>query len=128
MLVHATAGQEFQVLAGSASFLLPALSVGAVGGVCALANVLPAKVKIYTARHGLPKYYLGTDVIFLISASGKWVLPLGNHYKRYLSCSLSLILSSQKTQKVMFILKLVNLLCIEIMLTNNMVRFMTCLF
>lgn len=44
LLVHATAGQEFQVLAGSASFLLPALSVGAVGGVCALANVLPAKV------------------------------------------------------------------------------------
>jgi len=44
MLVHATAGSRFQVLAGSASFLLPALSVGAVGGVCALANVLPAKV------------------------------------------------------------------------------------
>lgn len=32
---------EFQVLAGSAGFLLPAMSVGAVGGVCALANVAP---------------------------------------------------------------------------------------
>lgn len=34
----------FQVLAGSASFLLPALVMGAVGGICALANVLPAEV------------------------------------------------------------------------------------
>lgn len=34
-------GPEFQVLAGSASFLLPALSVGAVGGVLALANIAP---------------------------------------------------------------------------------------
>ena len=32
---------EFQVLAGSAGFLLPALSVGAVGGVLALANIAP---------------------------------------------------------------------------------------
>jgi len=32
-------GPEFQVLAGSASFLLPALSVGAVGGILALANI-----------------------------------------------------------------------------------------
>jgi len=43
-LVHGTAGEEFQVLAGSASFLLPALVVGAVGGICALANVLPSQV------------------------------------------------------------------------------------
>jgi len=35
------AGPTFQVLAGSASFLLPALSVGAVGGVLALANIAP---------------------------------------------------------------------------------------
>ena len=34
-------GPEFQVLAGSASFLLPALSIGAVGGVLALANIAP---------------------------------------------------------------------------------------
>jgi 4-hydroxy-2-oxoglutarate aldolase len=35
------AGKHFQVLAGSGSFLLPALSVGAVGGVMALASVAP---------------------------------------------------------------------------------------
>merc|ERR1712039_762157 len=34
---------DFQVLAGSASFLLPALCVGATGGVCALANIAPGK-------------------------------------------------------------------------------------
>ena len=32
---------DFQILAGSAGFLLPALSVGAVGGVLALANIAP---------------------------------------------------------------------------------------
>ena len=35
------APQGFQVLAGSASFLYPAMVLGAVGGVCALANVAP---------------------------------------------------------------------------------------
>ncbi|XP_067671606.1 4-hydroxy-2-oxoglutarate aldolase, mitochondrial-like [Haliotis asinina] len=39
-LVHNTAKDGFQVLSGSASFLYPALSVGCVGGVCALGNVL----------------------------------------------------------------------------------------
>jgi 4-hydroxy-2-oxoglutarate aldolase len=33
-----------QILAGSASFLLSALHVGAVGGICALANALPNQV------------------------------------------------------------------------------------
>ncbi len=37
----AGAGDSFQVLAGSGSFLLPALSVGARGGVMALASVAP---------------------------------------------------------------------------------------
>lgn len=32
---------DFQMLAGSAGFLLPALSLGAVGGVAALANIAP---------------------------------------------------------------------------------------
>lgn len=32
--------ESFQVLAGSAGFLLPAYSIGCVGGVCALANAL----------------------------------------------------------------------------------------
>ncbi|MEA3239384.1 MAG: dihydrodipicolinate synthase family protein [Candidatus Bipolaricaulota bacterium] len=34
---------SFQVLAGSASFLLPALSIGAVGGILALANIAPVQ-------------------------------------------------------------------------------------
>lgn len=34
----------FQVLAGSASFLAPAMCLGAVGGVCALANIAPQKI------------------------------------------------------------------------------------
>jgi 4-hydroxy-2-oxoglutarate aldolase len=34
-------GDTFQVLAGSGSFLLPALAVGAIGGVMALASVAP---------------------------------------------------------------------------------------
>jgi len=36
-------GPGFQLLAGSASFLLPALSIGAVGGILALANIAPAQ-------------------------------------------------------------------------------------
>ena len=43
-IVADTVGDDFQVLAGSASFLLPALAIGAVGGICALANVLPQQV------------------------------------------------------------------------------------
>lgn len=35
------AREGFQVLAGSAGFLLPALSIGAVGGILALANIAP---------------------------------------------------------------------------------------
>jgi 4-hydroxy-2-oxoglutarate aldolase len=37
------ASPGFQVLAGSAGFLLPALSMGAVGGILALANIAPAQ-------------------------------------------------------------------------------------
>jgi len=43
-LVHLTQNNNFQLLAGSASFLLPSLAVGAVGGICALANCLPGPV------------------------------------------------------------------------------------
>jgi len=39
--IRAYARSDFQLLAGSAGFLLPALSVGAVGGVLALANIAP---------------------------------------------------------------------------------------
>jgi len=39
---------EFQLLAGSAGFLLPALSIGAVGGILALANIAPDRcINIY---------------------------------------------------------------------------------
>lgn len=43
-MVHLTKDQDFQVLAGSAGFLLPSLTVGAVGGICALANSLPGPI------------------------------------------------------------------------------------
>nr|XP_047916490.1 4-hydroxy-2-oxoglutarate aldolase, mitochondrial isoform X2 [Anser cygnoides] len=42
LLVHKTRREDFQVLAGSAGFLLASYAVGASGGVCALANVLGA--------------------------------------------------------------------------------------
>ncbi len=42
-VLHQRLGDGFQILAGSAGFLLPALSVGAVGGVLALANIAPAQ-------------------------------------------------------------------------------------
>ena len=41
--IRRLAGPDFQVLVGSASFLLPGLSVGAVGGILALANIAPAQ-------------------------------------------------------------------------------------
>jgi len=41
---------EFQILAGSAGFLVPALSVGATGGILALANIAPAYcIEMYEA-------------------------------------------------------------------------------
>lgn len=41
-------GPDFQVLAGSASFLFAALAVGAVGGVVALANIAPMEcIELY---------------------------------------------------------------------------------
>ncbi|KAJ8264516.1 hypothetical protein GJAV_G00150200 [Gymnothorax javanicus] len=44
LIIHKTSSEDFQVLAGSAGFLMAAYSVGAVGGVCALANVLGRQV------------------------------------------------------------------------------------
>ena len=44
------AESTFQVLAGSAGFLLPALSAGAVGGILALANIAPQQcINLYKA-------------------------------------------------------------------------------
>ncbi|NXY50138.1 HOGA1 protein, partial [Ceuthmochares aereus] len=42
LTVHKTQQEDFQVLAGSAGFLLASYALGASGGVCALANVLGA--------------------------------------------------------------------------------------
>lgn len=44
LIIHKTKHQGFQVLSGSASFLLAGYSIGAVGGICALANVLGAQL------------------------------------------------------------------------------------
>lgn len=43
-IVYKTENTDLQVLAGSAGFLYPALTVGCVGGICALANVLGVDV------------------------------------------------------------------------------------
>ncbi|CAL4062339.1 unnamed protein product, partial [Meganyctiphanes norvegica] len=43
-MLHQTKDADFQILAGSAGFLLTALQLGCVGGVCALANVLGEEV------------------------------------------------------------------------------------
>ena len=46
--VKRMAKPDFQILAGSAGFLLPAFTVGAVGGILALANIAPQKcISIY---------------------------------------------------------------------------------
>ncbi|UCH96460.1 MAG: dihydrodipicolinate synthase family protein [Candidatus Aminicenantes bacterium] len=45
-------GPGFQILAGSGGFLLPALSVGAIGGIMALANIVP------NACIAIRQYYL----------------------------------------------------------------------
>jgi len=49
-LIRKEAGSDFQILAGSAGFLLPALSIGAVGGILALANIAPGHcLRIYNS-------------------------------------------------------------------------------
>lgn len=40
-IIRENTPENFQLLAGSFGFLLPALAVGAVGGVCAMANAFP---------------------------------------------------------------------------------------
>jgi dihydrodipicolinate synthase/N-acetylneuraminate lyase len=52
--MHKLISRQFSILAGSASFLLPALGVGAVGGICALANVLPDQVCQVYDQFGKP--------------------------------------------------------------------------
>lgn len=46
--IRQKADPDFQILAGSGGFLLPALSIGAIGGIMALANIAPAQsIDIY---------------------------------------------------------------------------------
>jgi len=48
---------DFQVLAGGAGFLLPALAMGAVGGILALSNIAPAQcIEIY-------RLFLSGDIV-----------------------------------------------------------------
>ena len=71
---------NFQVLAGSAGFLLPALSLGAVGGILALANIAPELcLDIYKSflagdMDSAQKYQL--DAVELNTAvTRKWGVP-----------------------------------------------------
>lgn len=71
---------DFQILAGGAGFLLPALSMGAIGGILALANIAPEKcIGIYNDfLSGTPKNAHKTqlDVIALNTAiTRKWGVP-----------------------------------------------------
>ncbi len=70
----------FQVLAGSASFLLPALSIGAVGGILALANIAPALcLNIYSSfiRGDMDKAreYQLSAVDLNTAVTRKWGVP-----------------------------------------------------
>jgi len=68
-ILHKTAKSDFQVLAGSASFLFASYCLGAVGGVCALANVLGREV---CQLHELYKQGKMEDAKFL---QHKLILP-----------------------------------------------------
>ncbi len=96
----ASAGAGFAVLAGSASFLYPALCLGATGGILALANVAPAACKeiercflagdhdaardlqlrllapnaAVTSRFGIPGLKVALDAVGLVGGSPR--LPL----------------------------------------------------
>lgn len=71
---------KFQVLAGSASFLAPALMCGAVGGVCALANIAPGLIlemmskirkKDYTMAFSIQKRLVESNT----AVTSKWGVP-----------------------------------------------------
>lgn len=71
---------EFQILAGSAGFLLPALSIGAVGGILALANIAPwecIKICESFSKGDLSKAQeTQLKIIELnFSVTGKWGVP-----------------------------------------------------
>lgn len=71
---------EFQVLAGSAGFLLPALSVGAIGGILALANIAPEQCieiyKSFSEGNLTQAREVQLKVISLnFAVTGKWGVP-----------------------------------------------------
>jgi 4-hydroxy-2-oxoglutarate aldolase len=70
----------FQFLAGSASFLLPALSIGAVGGILALANIAPGLcLDIYNSfikgEFEKAKEYQLSAVDLNTAVTRKWGVP-----------------------------------------------------
>ncbi|MCP4218780.1 MAG: dihydrodipicolinate synthase family protein [bacterium] len=78
-ICHRT-GPGFQVLAGSAGFLLPALSVGAIGGVLALANIAPNQCtgiyKHYVeGRLGKTQELQGKMIPVNTAVTAKWGVP-----------------------------------------------------
>lgn len=71
---------EFQILAGSAGFLLPALSIGAIGGILALANIAPAEcIEIYKKfSDGKLSQAQETQLKIIelnFAVTGKWGVP-----------------------------------------------------
>lgn len=71
---------EFQILAGSAGFLVPAMSVGACGGILATANIAPAQCiamhKAFNAGDISEASRLQLDIISVNNAlTKKWGVP-----------------------------------------------------
>jgi 4-hydroxy-2-oxoglutarate aldolase len=71
---------NFQILAGSAGFLLPALTMGAIGGILALANIAPEKcISIYDdyfSGYIEKAYKTQLELIPINSAvTSKWGVP-----------------------------------------------------
>lgn len=71
---------EFQILAGSAGFLVPAMSVGACGGILASANIAPAQCiamhKAFNAGDMAEASRLQLDIIPVNNAvTKKWGVP-----------------------------------------------------
>lgn len=70
----------FQVFAGSASFLLPALGIGAVGGILALANIAPELClniynSFYEGKHESAKEYQLAAVELNTAVTRQWGVP-----------------------------------------------------
>jgi 4-hydroxy-2-oxoglutarate aldolase len=71
---------EFQILAGSAGFLLPAFKVGAIGGILALANIAPDKCisvfKDYFSGNIKKAHRMQLELISVNAAiTSKWGVP-----------------------------------------------------